>query len=440
MRILRLEAENVKRLSAVSIEPTGSLVQITGRNGAGKTSVLDSIWWCIAGASNIQADPIRHGANKARIQLDLGELVVTRTFNRQGDGDGYTTAITVEKADGSRYPSPQRMLDDLLGTLSFDPLHFARAPQKEQFAMLRKFVPDVDFDAIDAENKADFTKRTDVNRRAKEARTLAERIVVPNVAAAPLDATKAIADLAEAHEFNADIEKRRGARLAAKTKAEGLRNTASDYADRAADLRQQAETLELEAAEFRTQAEELERKLAAAGDLPDPIDVTAAAAAIQAAQAAQAAALAARQKREERDRYAAQADALEAESEALTAAMKARDDAKAEAIANAKMPVPGIGFGDGMVLLNNVPFDQGSDAEQLRASVAIAMAANPKLRVIRVRDGSLLDEDGLRLLGEMAEANDYQVWLEKVDSTGTMGFVISDGTVVQKKKPVRAAG
>ena len=67
------------------------------------------------------------------------------------------------------------------------------------------------------------------------------------------------------------------------------------------------------------------------------------------------------------------------------------------------------------------------DAQQLRASVAIAMAANPKLRVIRVRDGSLLDERAMRLLAEMADAHDCQVWIERVDTSGSVGFVLEDG-------------
>jgi len=100
-----------------------------------------------------------------------------------------------------------------------------------------------------------------------------------------------------------------------------------------------------------------------------------------------------------------------------------------DAIAAAKMPVEGLGFGDGEVTYNGHPFAQASGAEQLRVSVAIAMAGNPKLRVLRIKDGSLLDSKSLALLEEMADLNDFQVWIESVDESGTVGIVMEDGAV-----------
>jgi hypothetical protein len=50
--------------------------------------------------------------------------------------------------------------------------------------------------------------------------------------------------------------------------------------------------------------------------------------------------------------------------------------------------------------------------------------------VIRIKDGSLLDEDGIRMIAEMANDRDYQVWIERVDSTGKIGVVMEDGEVV----------
>ena len=82
MKIISLQAENIKRLVAVHIEPDGSLVQITGKNGAGKTSVLDSIWWALGGTKPHQPQPIRKGQDNAVIELDLGEYIVRREFKR----------------------------------------------------------------------------------------------------------------------------------------------------------------------------------------------------------------------------------------------------------------------------------------------------------------------------------------------------------------------
>lgn len=107
-----------------------------------------------------------------------------------------------------------------------------------------------------------------------------------------------------------------------------------------------------------------------------------------------------------------------------------RNEQKAAAIEAANLPVPGLAFGDGAVTLNGVPFEQASDAEKLRASVAIAATLAGKLKVIRIRDGSLLDDDGMRILADFGEQHGMQIWLEKVDSSGRVGFVIENGELV----------
>ena len=110
--------------------------------------------------------------------------------------------------------------------------------------------------------------------------------------------------------------------------------------------------------------------------------------------------------------------------------MYARDTVKAAAISLAKMPVAGLSLGDGEVMLNELPFEQASDAERLKVSIAIAMAMNPKLRVIRIRDGSLLDENSMKAIAEMAHEGGYQFWVERVETSGKVGIVLEDGEVI----------
>lgn len=125
------------------------------------------------------------------------------------------------------------------------------------------------------------------------------------------------------------------------------------------------------------------------------------------------------------------AEELQAAYDEKTEAIAALDARKAEGLATATFPIDGLSFGEGGVTYNGVPFCQASSGEQLRVSLALAMAMNPELRVIRITDGSLLDSENMRLIEEMATASDYQVWIERVDEAGTAGVLIEDGTVAR---------
>ena len=423
MKIVSLTAENVKKLKAVEIKPEGSLVQITGANGSGKSSVLDAIYMALAGTKAIPSAPVRKGEAKARIKLDLGDVVVTRRFTSAGG-----TSLTVEAADGARYGSPQKMLDELLGSLTFDPLEFSRMEPKRQLETLRGLVQiDVNIDQLDEDNKRDYDARTDINRRIKQLRAQAEAIVVdPSAPAEPVDVSELTAEMQRAGEHNADIERRRANREQAKANIDARVKSAIEKRDRAEQLRAEAAELDSQADDLDAANRELQAKLNAAGELPEPIDAAAISARINAAAATNRAV----QDRELRADIERQATAAEANVAALTAQMEERGRQRAQAIAGATMPVPGLSFGDGEVIYQDLPFAQACSAEQLRVSVAIAMAANPKLRVLRIKDGSLLDENGLQLIAEMAAERDYQVWIERVDTSGKVGIVMEDGEVV----------
>jgi len=407
MKILKLTAENIKRLIAVEITPDGNLVQITGKNGAGKTSVLDSIWWALSGTKHIQAQPIRKGENKARIRLDLGEIVVERKFTESG------STLTVESAKGARYPSPQTMLDKLLGELSFDPLAFSRMETREQFDELRRISKlDVDIDELDALNKGDYAKRTDLNRDAKAKRAQIDGLIIPpGTPEQTIDESALVDELQKAGEHNAQIEQRKANRERVTLEAKGQR-------EQAAKLMAEAEAL-------NKAADEHEEKLKSAPGLPTLIDTVVLRQNIEKASITNRAVAAQKQKKT----LLIEAETLESKSQTISEQMTARETAKKDAIARAAMPIPGISFGEGMVIYNNVPFDQASDAEKLRVSLAIAIAANPELRVIRIRDGSLLDDDGLAAIATLANEKDYQIWIERVDGSGKVGVVIEDGMV-----------
>lgn len=120
--------------------------------------------------------------------------------------------------------------------------------------------------------------------------------------------------------------------------------------------------------------------------------------------------------------------AKENEAKGLTDRIARLDGEKAKALEDARFPVPGLSFTDTGVTLNDLPLEQASAAQQLRVSLAVGLALNPKLKVLLIRDASLLDEESMRLVAKMADEADAQVWLEIVGKGGT-GVVIEDGAV-----------
>lgn len=461
MKIIQLTAENVKRLKVVDITPKGPVIQVTSRkNGQGKTSVLDSIWWALAGEKNIQGTPIRKGAESGRIRLDLGDLIVERRFLSSG-----SSPITVRNTAGAQpgipdkklpiYGSPQEMLNALIGRLSFDPLAFARKKPREQYDDLRTIANlDLDLEALNAENSSDYKQRQDINRDAKAKRAQADGISVPdNLPAQPIDESTLLNQMQAAAEHNASIETRKARREQAqrdladkKAEAVRLRERSSQVreqtARRVADLQRQIEQIESDgktlAAKLEGEAvtivesgDDLERKIAQAPDLPAPIDMMEIRSQLEKAKAVNLQLL----RRERKAELIREAEALDKQSSELTARMENRESQKTEALKRAVMPVDGLGFGDGFVTFRGLPLEQASDGELLRLSTEIAMSENPKLRVIRIRDGSLLDDDNLAIISQMAAEKDYQVWIEQVDKTGSVGVVLEDGEVVADNQP-----
>jgi hypothetical protein len=69
-------------------------------------------------------------------------------------------------------------------------------------------------------------------------------------------------------------------------------------------------------------------------------------------------------------------------------------------------------------------------SEKIKVGVAISMAMNPELKVIRIDDGSLLDSDNLKAIQDMVKEQDYQIWIESVDNK-EMGFYIEDGELIK---------
>lgn len=415
MKILKFQAENIKRLVAVEITPEGSLVTISGANGAGKSSVLDAIFWALSGASHIQDRPIREGQDKAFVRLDLGELVVERRFTEKG------TYLDVRTVEGAKFTNAQSVLDGLIGAITFDPLEFARMKPADQYEAVRGIVDlGVDLDALRKAYDRDYQERTIINREVKNLEAAISQISVPEDA--PTEPVDVVAKSQELMTMKLDEQNYTDAEKKLKDAKDLEYVFISDLAEARAALERAENTLQ-------------KQRDAIVGFEENLANLHAKKPTAEALKKVQEEINTANEKNKAYNNRARKQEleeklkAIVATADLLTEKLEGYKNQKENAFAAAKWPVPGMSIQDGRVYYNGLPFDQASSAEQLRISAAIAMAQNTKLRVMRIKDGSLLDPNGFDLLKKMAEENDFQIWVEAVYTNDPLAIIIEDGTV-----------
>jgi hypothetical protein len=348
----------------------------------------------------------------------LGEVIVERQIDATG-----TTTLAVTAADGSRFPSPQTMLDKLLGALTFDPLEFSRLDGAKRSETLRRLV-NLDTFPLDRANQITYEKRTDLTRQLRD--------IEPRARAAWRDVSPTPPERVDVAGILARMEE--GARLNSEREREVRRRSDRTHKlveliQMAANNREQAQRLLDQANAWTEEGLKLATEEQNEGPILDAVDVSGLRRLVEDGTATNAAADRADRALLDHTTLDKQSKDLAAEIEKLTAEMDARTQEKRGLIAAAQMPVEGLTFDEEFAVhFRGLPFEQASSAEQLRVSVAIAMAANPRLRILRIKDGSLLDESNLAAIAAMAEAADYQIWVERVDTSGKVGVVMQDGT------------
>jgi len=415
MQIIRLEAENIKRLKAVSITPEGSIVEITGRNAQGKSSVLDSIAYLLGGERLVPSKPIRDGQETAFVRGYLGDTEVELEVERRWR-NGRST-LTVKTPDGLSIGKAQAALNDIIGLLSFDPLAFTRMPPKQQAQTLRELAG-IDTTELDAERARLFEERTIVRRRVKELEAQASAIAVPDGGfpdGGPVNIQDLIVTAGSIRESNRKLD-------LIGAKIQESMNIVSSAAERIKQLESEIEACRADIENQNAKIMELEKQRESIGGYAD----------IKAVESEMASAEninASIRLRDQRADLVEQAAKAQKESDDRSSRINQIDGMRVEMIENANMPIPGLGLEDGEVTYNGTPFDQISSAEQLKVSVAMGLAMNPKLKVILIRDGSLLDSESMATIGRMADESGAQIWIETVSDGDARGVVIEDGMV-----------
>jgi chaperonin cofactor prefoldin len=446
LHLISLEAENVLRLKAVRIECVGrDHIRITGRNDQGKTSCLHALAMALGGEVEVPPQPIHGDAEEGSIVAVLGEsdkpeLIVRRLFTANG------SELTVSNAEGITQGTPQTILNRMLGrdgrrpVFAFRLLDFAEMEPKRQREVLLQIADiGIDLEEWEVANRDLEEQRTTANRKLKDAeRADAELEPFPKDTPDEPVSTSALAsqmDTARKIQAANDEERAKlkglGQDLAAlrididvrQKQIEGIQERIAEMQRTLASVEHERdvilgkaddleENLIVAQAEFVSALEdpdfdELNRRFSAAGDVNENV----------------------RRKTLARITKARLAEARKAATTA-GAAVTAHREARDQALAAAKMPVQGLGISDTGVTFEGVPMEQQGDWKRLRISTAVAMAMNPRLRIVLIDRMELLDEENVALIEEMTRGKGYQIISTCVQSQpGEVGVHIVDGEV-----------
>ena len=430
MQIVGLQVENFKRIKAVEIIPQGNTVIISGANGQGKTSILDAIWAALGGAKADKAqgtiEPIHGGEKKAVISVDLGDIKVTRKWTSNDK-----STLVVENQQGAKFKSPQAMLDKLVGSLSFDPLAFSQMEDKQQLETLMGLVKfSIDPRELDRQKKELFDERTIRNRETKQLEGQLAGMTEPDAETPEeeVSASEILTKMQEASETLTTNNLKRQELQTLGFQMNSHKDEIKSINGQLDELYQQICYLEEKLAKEQESLNEVVSKgriiQAEVKELKDP-DIPGLQQQMKDIEKTNQSVRDAKTYREVEQKL----KTSQGESGKLTKQIQAIEQQKETMLKEAKFPIDGLGFNEQGVTFNGIPFKQCSSAERLKVSFAMAMALNPDLRVIRATNGNLLDSNSMYEVERMAKDNDYQIWLEMVDETGSMGIYIEDGEV-----------
>ncbi len=408
-----MKIKNFMKIVTMELDLNGApFVVFKGKNGVGKSAVFRALDVLFDGAKAMPLQPIRAGASKSEIEVDLGDIVITQKITPRG------ATLEVRGKDGLKKASPRAVINALFSHVGFNVLEFRDEPPKKQVEILQKIVG-LDLSTINAEIAAVFAERTDVNREAKALDVQIQAI--PHTAGAPAKEVS-IGDLAtelERRQFtNQENHRQRTGVGVMRQTGETMRNDVSVLHIALKAAKNALAAKEQELVDFTARLDGLVVEVENLSD-ENVEDIRNQLATVEGTNAAV-------RSNQQRATLVEEFNDTTNHANGLTAKLESFNGSKAQQISEAKFPIDGLGFGEDCVLYQELPLKQASKGDSLAVSVAIGMALHPTLHVLRLENASLLDDENMALLAEMARLNDFQILLERVGDEDEVTIIIEE--------------
>lgn len=415
--INELQVENLKRIKAVKLEPSASgLTVIGGKNGQGKTSVLDAIAWALGGEKFRPTNPKRDGAltpPNLHVVLSNGIIVERRGING-----------SLKVIDPTGKKSGQRLLDEFISKLALNLPAFLHASEAEKSKALLQIIGVGDkLTVLDRKEEQLYNQRQEVGRIADRKKKAAEEMpFYPNMPAEPVSVSDLLKEQQDILARNGENDRKR---INAREMQERFMRAESNYKAAMEALKAAEDTLRKARADAEVAAKsaqdlqdestaELEENLCNVEVMNEKIRANAA-----------------------KEGAELEANNLQQEYEGLTEQIESVRSDRADLLKEADLPLPGLSVQDGHLLYKGEPWDGMSGAEQLKVAVAIIRKLNPECGFVLMDKLEQMDTDTLRQFGKWLEEEGLQVIATRVSTGDECSIIIEDGMVKSDESAVK---
>lgn len=407
VKINALEIENVKRIKAVSIEPTANgLTIIGGNNRQGKTSVLDAICWALGGEKYKPSQPMREGSEiPPHLKLTLSNgLVVERS--------GKNSSLKVIDPDGRK--GGQQLLNEFVEQFALDLPAFMTMNDKKKADVLLRIIGIGDrLYTMEQNEQRLYNRRTEIGRIADQKKKFAQEM--PFYADVPKEPVSA-ADLITQQQ---DILARNGQRQQWQREMQSI-----DIAVKNAEA--EIQRTEQHLSDLRKQLSAWQEKAQAARKSPEEL-------AMESTEELEA------QLREvetvnakvrancDREKAELDADDLRRQYEELSEELDAARDERHRLLEGAQMPLEGLTVENGSLIYNGQAWDNMSGTDQMIVAASIVRKLNSECGFVLLDKLEQMDMQTLTDFGRWLEAEGLQAIATRVSTGDECSIIIEDG-------------
>lgn len=459
MKTTKIHIKNLFGISETELD--GRSIEVTGSNGVGKTSIIDSIKYALTNDSS-RDYVIKNGESEGEIfiETDTGLTIDRKRRVNQADYKNI-------RQDGKPVQSPEAFVRELFTPLQIDPVKFTQMSRQEQNRIIldliefdwdlnwikEKFgeIPQgVDYQQnilqvlndIQSEKGVYFQTRQDINREIRNKTAFISDIAkdIPQGFQAEkweaYDLSEAYTKITKAQEYNSRIERAKLFKDSYDNKVRGFQaemeiavsNLKSAIAAEREQLTSEIERkkAEIKAAEdklnslsdkiadktkifeseYREKVAKLDSDIKVADEYTGKQLVN-----ISAMQAEVKTAEEMKKHLNEYKRMKSMQDELETleeHSKALTSKIELARELPGEILKTATIPVNGLTVKDGIPLINGLPVSNLSEGEQLQLCVDVALSKPNSLQIILIDGAEKLSEKNRLALYEKCKEKGLQ--------------------------------